>query len=173
MLQQAETLSLHIWDLAIKTGTGLLAVVGGLLAVRKYLDDKKRAAEDAAETARKTIALAKADSIKPFSAKKQEVYFDLLKTTAFISNRYNRPGWQKAVDHFWILFWGAIPIVADEQVATALDDFADKLDHPDVDEGIPLRNASMELARACRRSLAETWDTYLMEYEKSIRAGTR
>jgi hypothetical protein len=173
MFEQAIPLGLQIWDLAVKTGTAVLAVVGGFLGARKYLDDKKRAAEDARENSIRAIALAKVDSVKTFSAKKQEIYFDLVKTTAFISNRYNRPGWQTAVDHFWILFWGAIPIVADERVSKALDEFADRLDHPDVNEGIPLRNASMDLARACRQSLAETWDTYLVEYEKSKRAGAR
>ena len=81
----------------------------------------------------------------------------MLETTAFISNQQNTPGWDKAVDHFWILFWGSVPVVADEQVSKAVDRFADALDTPNIYEGIPLRNASMELARACRRSLAETW----------------
>ena len=109
MFEAAVNPHLQIWDLAVKTGTALLGVGGGLLAVRKYLDDKKKAAADANETALKEIATAKADSVKPFSAKQQDVYFDLVTTTAVIANQYGRPDWDKAVDHFWVLFWSAVP----------------------------------------------------------------
>ena len=43
-------------------------------------------------------------------------------------------------------------MVADEQVAAAADAFSVALDeHPD--DGVLLRNTSMSLARACRKSL--------------------
>ena len=66
MFEQAIDPRFQIWDLAIKTGTGLLAVVGGLIAAKKYLDDKKFADNQASENATKAIAAAKADYVKAF-----------------------------------------------------------------------------------------------------------
>jgi hypothetical protein len=147
-------------ELSLKAIGGFVALSGALLAVWKYLDEKRKANETAASEAR-----------KPFSAKQLEIYLDLVNTTAFISNRMDEAEWEPTVKHFWVLFWGGIPMVADEGVAKAVDDFADTITDPP--DGIAMRNASMNLARACRFSLGESWDVSLDHYAKSDRAGTR
>ena len=157
-----------VFEFALKAIASLIALVGAYLAVRKYFDEKGKANET-----------ARTESQKPFSAKQQEIYFDLLSTTALLANRNNieDPDRVEAEKHFWVLFWGAIPMVADEGVSAALDRFAetlDKLEKPgDPQKGIAMRNASMDLARACRRSLGESWNVPLQHYEKSNQAGKR
>jgi hypothetical protein len=133
----------------------LITLVGAFLAILKYLDEKQKA-----------NVTARTESQKPFSAKQQEIYFDLLSTTALISNgNPDDLDHAKAREHFWILFWGALPMVATEDVAAKVDAFSIALDNPQ--DGIRLRNASMDLARACRRSLGEAWNIRLQEFPKS------
>src|ERR1022692_4253976 len=148
-----------VFEFALKAIASLIALVGAYLAVRKYLDEKGKANET-----------ARTESQKPFSAKQQEIYFDLLSTTALISTSGKEDAaWGPAVDHFWVLFWGAVPMVADQGVSGMVDAFSEALDNPD--DEVALRNASMDLARACRRSLGEAWNMGLQQFPKS-EAGT-
>ena len=55
-------------------------------------------------------------------------------------------------------------MVANREVAIAADAFFVALD--DQDDFIPLRNASMDLARACRQALGTAWNLGLAEFEK-------
>jgi len=59
---------------------------------------------------------------------------------------------QDAETQFEYLYYGAVPMVADDQVARAVDAFVIALDQTP-DDKIVLSNLSMDLARACRRSL--------------------
>ena len=146
---------LQYWQLATGAITSLIAIVGALLAVFKYIDEKRKSNET-----------ARVESQKPFSAKQQEIYFDLLNTTAFLSNRDPQdPDWEKVWSHFWVLFWGAVPMVADEDVSIKLDAFAEATD--DMNDGVRLRNASMDLARACRHSLGTSWEVDLKHVTKT------
>jgi hypothetical protein len=129
-------------DSSFKGIGGLVALVGAALALMKYFDERKN---------ENRIALIEAQ--KPFSTKRQEVYFQLVSCTATIGNRdRNDPAWKEAEAEFWWLFWGVVPMVADDQVGFAVNAFSEVLaDH--ADDGVLLRNSSMQLARACRKSL--------------------
>lgn len=158
MIIEAANPQLQWWDLSLKAVASLLAILGSYVAVMKYLDEKRKANET-----------AKIDSQKPFSAKQQEVYFDLLGTTSLIANRTTDPNQDperaKAMEHFWALFWGALPVVANKDVAIAADAFSVALLSPM--DFVPLRNASMDLARACRSALGTAWSIGLEQYEKT------
>jgi hypothetical protein len=113
---------------------------------------------------------------KPFYTKRQEVYYQLVSHTATIGTRDGdiRDHLREvAEEQFWLLYWGVVPMVADDQVGKAVDAFSDALqefyDFREVYEAINnqdpdkkkekekkfvnLRNKSMDLARACRKSL--------------------
>jgi hypothetical protein len=146
-------------EFILKVIASLIALIGSYLAIMKYLEEK-----------RKANLTARTESQKPFSAKQQEIYFDLVSTTALISTSGKTdPAWAPAVDHFWVLFWGPVPMVADQGVSKMVDVFSVALDNPD--DEITLRNASMDLARACRLSLGEAWKIGLQDYPKT-KAGT-
>jgi hypothetical protein len=120
------------WDIIVKFVGGLVAIVGATLI----------------------------ESQKPFITKRQEIYFQLVSATSVIGNKAsNDPAREKAISQFWLIFWGALPMVADHQVAVACDKFADILDagyrmpKGFTDKHLLLRNASKELAIACRVSL--------------------
>jgi len=129
------------WDIVIKAVGGGIALAGAFLGASKYL----------AETARSNEA-ALVEAHKPFMQKRQEVYYDLVRATATIGNKaVDDPARIEAEAQFWLLFWGALPLVADLQVGGAVNRFSEALDNPQ--DGVELRNASMDLAQACRASL--------------------
>ena len=143
--------NLELW---LKAISSVIAIIGAFIAVMKYLDERKKLNET-----------ARTESQKPFHEKQQEVYFDLVNTTAFLSNWADSDQWQANLKHFWILFWGPVPMVANQEVSKRVDDFADTLtDQPNF---VDMRNASMNLARACRISLGESWNVDLQHYEVS------
>jgi hypothetical protein len=146
----------------------LIAVGGGLWALFKYLSDKRDAHVKDIETKQDANRNAKTEALKPFSEKQQAVYSELLRTTAFIANRITEPEKDperaSAIQNFWILFWGELPLVANQEVAVAADNFSVLLDDPM--KFVPLRNASMDLARACRKALGHAWSLDIVEFAK-------
>jgi hypothetical protein len=152
------------WDFVLKAVASSVTLVGAYIAVEKYLDEKRKANET-----------AKLEAQKPFAAKQQEVYFDLLATTSFIANRITDPNVDNerkdAIEHFWVLFWGCLPVVANREVARAADTFSVALDNEQ--DFVGLRNASMDLARACRSALGTAWSIGLEEYPKTEAATAR
>jgi hypothetical protein len=130
------------WDAVFKGMGGLVAIVGATVALSKYFDEREKA---------NRAALIEAQ--KPFSTKRQEVYFQLVSATSTIGNRGSDDPLRKdAENQFWQLYWGAVPMVADDQVGAAVNAFHDAvLDYKD--DGVRLRNLSMNLATACRKSL--------------------
>jgi hypothetical protein len=130
------------WDVAFKGIGGVVAVGGAWLALSKYFDERA-----------KTNQTALIEATKPFFSKRQEVYYQLVSATASIGNRgRDEPQRREAEAQFWWLFWGVVPMVLDDQVAVAVNAFSVALDE-DPENGVRLRNASMNLARACRMSL--------------------
>jgi len=143
------------WDIIIKAVGGVLALSGAAITAFKYLDEKAQAnltaqaANVAAEQANET---AKKEARKPFDEQRQAIYLDLLSATATIGNtRHNTPERESANDRFWFLYWGPLPLVADFTVGEAVNRFSELMDKPE--DEIPLRNASMAIAKACRSSL--------------------
>ncbi len=90
----------------------LIAVGGGLWALYKYLRDKKEALDKDRVIREQANKTAEIESQKPFSAKQQEIYFDLLTTTSLIATREPEneeekkgiPERDAAIRHFWVLF---------------------------------------------------------------------
>jgi hypothetical protein len=129
------------WDVVVKAVGGGIALSGAFFAVSRYLDETSKANHAAMIEAR-----------KPFMQKRQDIYYDLVLATATISNKGpGDPLRVQAETNFWLLFWGALPLVADLQVGGAVNRFSEALDNSE--DVIALRNASMNLAQACRASL--------------------
>lgn len=61
---------------------------------------------------------------------------------------------------FWRLFWGELAILEHGNVKNAMEDFGAQLTKVQENEASPdsLKQLSYRLARACRKSLEETWD---------------
>lgn len=173
VIVKATSPSAHpLFDVFVNLLPTLIAVAGGLWAVYKYLRDKKETLDKEQTIRMQANETAKLEAQKPFSAKQQEVYFDLLNATSLIANRMTDPEIddirKQAIQTFWVLFWGVLPVVANKDVARAADIFSVALDHPM--DFVSLRNASMDLARACRSALGDAWKIGLEQFEKSDEA---
>src|SRR4051794_8683402 len=130
------------WDICIKAVGGFVAIAGVLLTLTKYLDDKYAAQR------------------KPFADLRGAVYSKLIQTTAILGN-YPRDSneWRAAEKSFWLLFWSDLPLIEDDAVAALVNEFHLALNYEKMEpqeeqnNAMLLRNLSMNLARACRKSL--------------------
>ena len=84
--------SAQVFEIAIKIIGSIIAIVGAYLAVLKYLEERRKANET-----------AKIESQKPFFAKKQEIFLDLLTTTSVIANEPDRQNAERKIAErrFW------------------------------------------------------------------------
>jgi hypothetical protein len=95
------------WDIIVKFVGGLVAIVGAIVALSKTFEERAKANQ-----------AALIESQKPFITKRQEIYFQLVSATSVIGNKAsNDPAREKAISQFWLIFWGALPMVADHQVS--------------------------------------------------------
>jgi hypothetical protein len=163
MQASTEITTYQWWDLAIKGVGGLVALIGAGIALFKYFTEKRKENET-----------AKIESQKSFLTKQQEIYFDLLAVSASIATKtqdiatktQDDEHRKDAVDKFWQLYWGEFPVVADDKVSIAAWNFAEVLKN-DSSNAARLRDASMDLALACRTSLGQSWDIGLSIHRRS------
>jgi hypothetical protein len=155
------------WDIIAKTIGGVVALGAAVAAVWKYLDERTKTNQAALIEARKrreerakAAQVALIEAQKPFMTKRQDIYFQLVSETAWIGTKdASDPRREEAISQFWWLFWGPLPMVSDKNVAEAADKFSEILDANyemppgETDKHKLLRNASMNLAIACRASV--------------------
>jgi uncharacterized membrane-anchored protein YhcB (DUF1043 family) len=99
------------WDIVVKFIGGLVAGVGAIVALSKYFEERAKYNQ---------AALIEAQ--KPFSTKRQEVYFQLVSATSLIGIKPRAdPLRHDAETLFEHLYYGAVPMVADDQVASGLN----------------------------------------------------
>lgn len=137
-----DTQQAAFWDICIKAVGSFVAIVGALLALQKYLDEKKD-----------QFRIEMAERDRPLKNQRELIYGQLISATSTIANSDPASDQRKAAEtHFWTLFWGPLPIVADLEVGSAVNQFHVAI-CDNRDDGVLLRNLSMQLARACRQSL--------------------
>lgn len=131
------------WDILLKTVAGAAALLTAILALPRYLAERE---------AGNRAALAEAR--KPFFTAQQAVYMELVDVAAKLSNpsSFTQAERDATSASFWVLYWGKVPLIADETVSKAVDNFENELCAENRSE-IRMRNASMALARACAASL--------------------
>jgi len=141
-----------LWQIVFQAVAGFLAIGTALIAALKYLHEKAEHTE-----------IAERESRKDFFAKRQEIYFQMVRAVSQIMNlNPGEEGWDLAVRSFWIIYWGEISLVSDKSVNEAVERFSDALWDYKGDEK-KLSDLSAEVVSACRTSLGETWN-----FEQSV-----
>jgi hypothetical protein len=132
-------------DLIIKGTSGVGVVIASALAVSKYRSD------------------ADAEFRKPLWAKQLELYFEACKAASTIAVSPPRAEQRHEEEKtFWMLYWGPLALIEDEEVARAMVKFGDRLDaHADSEE---LKELSLKLAKSCRQSIGSTWNFPLAQF---------
>ena len=135
----------------------LIAVVGASVSFcwglwtwrisrRDQLDAQRREGERQSEARR-------IQATRPFLEKQLELYAEAARVCARIASAHNGAD---AVARFWELYWGELALVENREVETKMVQFGQALQYMSEDRS-ELRRRALELAAACRASLARSW----------------
>ena len=95
------------------------------------------------------------EATKPFLERQLKLYTEATQAAATLATSKNRQELDAATKKFWSLYWGELALVEDKRVEAAMVQFGRALDTGSSDHA--LQKASIDLAHACRDSLAESW----------------
>jgi len=112
--------------------------------------DKIRAEEREAEH---LTEARRVESTRPFLEKQLALYGEAALVCARLSTE---PADEKALARFWELYWGELALVENDDVESAMVSFKNALTITPDDES-SLRECALNLAKACRVSLARSW----------------
>jgi hypothetical protein len=132
----------------LKTAGALVAVAGFVWGVYQYFDNRDRELENAQVEAR-----------RPFLDRQMTLYTDATRAVALIATSEDAAERANAEQRFWELYWGELALVEDSRVEAAMVAFKNGLVGK---AGQPkMQQLSLDLAHACRDSLAEAWGVEL------------
>lgn len=125
---------------------GAIVALGGLaLGVVNYLATVRRDAETRNLEAR-----------KQYLTRQLDLYTDATRAAAKLATAPpDSAEYRKARTRFWELYWGELSMVENQGVETAMKRMGDCLNGTCACSS--LTQCSLDLAHACRRSLAESW----------------
>lgn len=93
------------------------------------------------------------EATKPFLERQLSLYTSVTQAASVLANGYAGNGeYGAAQTAFWRLYWGELALVEDHRVEAAMVEFGRSGRTQD-----ELKVASLNLAHACRDSLAESW----------------
>lgn len=106
------------------------------------------------------------EATKPFLERQLTLYTQATQAAATIATSKVPLKVEGATAKFWSLYWGELALVEDTRVAAAMMSLGDKLKGNSSQEALQL--GSLELARACRDSLAESWGVKLWKDRQNV-----
>lgn len=134
------------WEERTKVGATLLSLVAIVIGGSQFIQNQRILAAT------------------PFLQKKLEWCEKAVKTVSALAvNDQPNP---EDEQEFWQLYWGLMVLIENESIETAMVEFGEALEGSrQIESGaknsatplIGLRGASLGVARACRRELAEEW----------------
>jgi hypothetical protein len=133
------------WDILIK----VVGLLGSAVAIFAYFDKKET------------------EFRKPFWDEQLRLYFEATDTVSKVPNLPDGVDRDKAILRFWELYDGSLRVVEDsDNVSRAMVAFGTCL--REKCNQTTLHNLSLDLADACSRSIAETWDQKFKDYRVNI-----
>lgn len=127
---------------------GAVVALGGLaLGIANYL-----------ATARRDVETRNLEARKQYLTRQLDLYTDATRAGAKLATaKPGSPEYAKALSRFWELYWGELSMVENREVEAAMKQMGDCLNGR-CSGCSSLERCSLDLAHACRRSLAESWD---------------
>jgi hypothetical protein len=133
------------WDILIK----IVALIGSAAAIYGYFDKKET------------------EFRKPLWDEQLKLYFEATDTVSKIANSPEGPERDNAIRKYWQLSYGSMRIVEDsDNVSNAMVAVGACLVRKCNQS--TLQNLSLDLADACRRSIAETWSEKFADYKADV-----
>jgi hypothetical protein len=125
-----------------------LSVLGGVIAfcwgVYQFIATQNAQAET-----------RRIEATKPFLERQLKLYTEATQVAATLATSKKAEELDAASKRFWSLYWGELALVEDKKVEAAMVQLGRALEAGSV--GQQLQRHSLELAHACRDSLAESW----------------
>ena len=140
-------------ELVVAIIAGIVALVSALFA---YM------AQTSATKIQSDIALTQLaaqqahERQKPFVEAQMKFYIEATETAAQIPRTADGVARQTLVRRFWQLYWGALALVEDDEVAKAMIAYGKQLDSNPFEPNV-LETLSLGVAHACRNSLKRLW----------------
>ena len=116
------------------------------IARRDKLEAERREGERLSEARR-------IEATRPFLEKQLDLYAEAARVCVRIASAHDGAG---AVARFWELYWGELALVENREVEAKMVRFGQALQYMPEDRS-ELRHRALELAAACRASLARSW----------------
>ncbi len=138
------------WDILIK----VVALIGSVAAIYAYFDKKE------------------AEFRKPLWDEQLKLYFEATDIVSKIANLPDGPERNNAIRSYWELSYGSLRVVEDsDNVSQAMVAFGACLVR-NCNQST-LQNLSLDLADACRRSIAQTWSEKFTAYKADVEKRNR
>ncbi|MFT7772054.1 hypothetical protein [Roseateles sp.] len=106
-------------------------------------------------TQRAQMETRRIEATKPFLERQLKLYTEATQAAATLATSKVDSELELAGKKFWSLYWGELALVEDRQVEAAMVQFGRVLQSGGAGQELAL--ASLQLAHACRESLAESW----------------
>ena len=136
-------------DLAIKAGTATVALLGAAVALLQYRSSQAQS-QAKLWLERKSLQFT-------LSREKSELFAQAARSAATMATSSNPDAVRKAMEEFWLLYWGPLTLVEGPQVETSMVKIGALLDRlgsdfPDtpIKSRHELKMAAYELGQACR-----------------------
>jgi hypothetical protein len=126
----------------------VLSLLGGVITfgygVFQYIHNEQRQVES-----------RRVEATKPFLERQLKLYTEATQAAATLATSDNEAERMAALKRFWSLYWGELALVEDRKVEAAMVQLGKGLQ----EKGSPddIKQLSLQLARACRDSLARSW----------------
>ena len=135
---------------SIKIIGAFIALGGFIWGMFTYFDARERESET-----------RRIEATKPFLERQLQLYTEATQIAATLATVTTDSIEAKTMQRFWELYWGELALVESANVEYAMKNFGDGLIF-EYDKS-QLQQLSLELAHACRASLAISWGVNLWE----------
>ena len=129
----------------LKTASLIGAAIAFFWAIFQYINTQKI-----------QIQTRRIEATKPFLDRQLKLYTDATQAAATLATSVKETELVQARERFWSLYWGELALVEDTQVEGAMVQFGSALSEGQT--GTQLQSLSLQLAHACRDSLANSWE---------------
>ena len=167
-----------LFDDTFKVLSAFGAIATFLWTVYVWREKSRQELEAAALDAERARLTRRIEATKPFLERQLELYTDATRAAAIIATSHDPQKVRLATETFWQLFSGELALVENPEVASAMQNFGralvtekDENEWQSDSQGLQdankdserekeaLRQLSLNLATACRTSLARSWGT--------------
>ncbi|MDB5800624.1 MAG: hypothetical protein JWL63_1563 [Rhodocyclales bacterium] len=108
------------------------------------------------------------EATRPFLDRQLKLYTEATQAVATLATSSSKTDVAAATARFWSLYWGELALVEDKRVEAAMVQLGSAIKAGQT--GSQIQGLSLELAHACRDSLAESWGVQQWRNPHSVEA---